>query len=62
MKKIREVSFESKSLMDWILKEVRKQQKLMDSYKILGLSDVQKEKIDKIVKFYCDNASEFKDP
>jgi hypothetical protein len=50
---IRRKNFENIEKYDFIVKEVRKQQKLMDTRTILGLAGEKQEKIDKIHSFIC---------
>ena len=43
------------------MKELRKQQKLMDTRKVLGLEGDNLEKLNKVHKYICETGTEMKD-
>lgn len=57
---IRRQNFQNIEKYDYIVKELRKQQKLMDTRSILGLSKEKLEKLEKIHKFICEKGEQFK--
>lgn len=54
IKKIRKENFERLTIYEFIVKEIRKQQKLMDTRKIVGLEKETLEKINKIHGYICE--------
>lgn len=57
---IRRKNFENIEIYDYIVKEMRKQQKIMDTRKILGFSPEKQSKIDAIHSFICANGTKLK--
>ena len=45
---------------EYIIRQLRKQQKLMDTRKLIGFRQEQMQNIDKVHKFICDTGTELK--
>lgn len=59
---VRKKNFENIEIYEYIVKEVRKQQKMMDSRAIIGLDGETKQKVDYLHSYLCETGVALKDP
>lgn len=59
---VRKKNFENIEIYEYIVKEVRKQQKMMDSRAIIGLDGETNQKVDYLHSYLCETGVALKDP